>query len=152
MITVYGRVTEMEPSAPPGPYEPPVVPPEEIGTEAWALAQELRTRGTGVARGVGRPIAVRSGTTLQKDIVHPMREVVRRGETVQDGEATLESREVETEAVEGREGEAPVESWMHVHIVLDPPHSGEIEINAPGFAVSAMLAVGGRARVMLSAS
>jgi len=152
MITVYGTVTEMEASAPPGPYEPPEVPPEEVGTEAWALAQELRTKGTGVARGVGRPVAVRSGTTLQQDIVHPMREVVPRGETVQDGEATLDSREVETAAVEGREGEAPVESWMHVHITLDPPHAGEIEINAPGFAVSAMLTVGGRARVMLSAS
>jgi hypothetical protein len=99
MITVYGRVTEMEASAPPGPYEPPVVPPEEVGTEAWALAQGLRTKG-----------------------------------------------------VEPREGEPVVENWMHVHIVLDPPHSGEIEINAPGFAVSAMLTVGGRARVMLSAS
>lgn len=162
MITVYGHVTEIEPTTPPRvevPEEPPPVIPEGVeAADVRTLRQNLTVpRQVGPGPKPGRRIAVRSGATLQQDVVHPGREVVPRGETVQDGEAILESRTVETDPerqVDTREGEEQLEleSWVHVHVVLDPPHAGEIEIDMPGFAAGGMLAVGNRARVMLSAS
>jgi hypothetical protein len=78
MVTVYGRVTEIEPTVPGGP---PVEPPPEPLT---------------------------------------------------------------------REGEPPepAKTWVHVHVVLDPPSSGEVEFNAPEHHVSGLLTVDGRCRVM----
>jgi hypothetical protein len=50
------------------------------------------------------------------------------------------------------EGEAPPQTWVHVHIVLNPPHAGEITVECPETQVGGMLVVGGRARVMLASN
>jgi hypothetical protein len=50
------------------------------------------------------------------------------------------------------EGEEPPKTWVHVHIVLNPPHAGEITVECPQTQVGGMLVVGGRARVMLASN
>jgi hypothetical protein len=50
------------------------------------------------------------------------------------------------------EGEEPPKTWVHVHIVLNPPHAGELTLECPETQVSGMLVVGGRARVMLASN
>jgi hypothetical protein len=50
------------------------------------------------------------------------------------------------------EGEEPPQTWVHVHIVLNPPHAGELTIECPQTQVGGMLVVGGRARVMLASN
>jgi hypothetical protein len=50
------------------------------------------------------------------------------------------------------EGEEPPKTWIHVHIVLNPPHAGELTIECPETQVGGMLVVGGRARVMLASN
>ena len=98
MITVYGKVTEIEPTAPPAPEPPPEPPPElPLGLE-------------GLRRQAGRA------------------------------------------APEPREGEEVAKSWVHVHITLDAPHSGEITVEVPETQVGGMLVVDGRARVMLASN
>jgi hypothetical protein len=54
--------------------------------------------------------------------------------------------------VEPREGEEAPKLWVHVHILLDAPHMGELQVNAPESQVSGMLMVDGRARVILSSN
>jgi hypothetical protein len=54
--------------------------------------------------------------------------------------------------VEPREGEDEPKLWVHVHIQLDAPHVGELQVNAPESQVSGMLMVDGRARVTLSSN
>jgi hypothetical protein len=50
------------------------------------------------------------------------------------------------------EGEEPPKTWVHVHIVLNPPHAGELTLECPETQVSGMLVVGGRARVSLASN
>ena len=57
--------------------------------------------------------------------------------------------------VEPREGEVPPEApknWVHIHIKLDEPHVGELQVNAPESQVTGMLQIGGRARVMFASN
>jgi hypothetical protein len=54
--------------------------------------------------------------------------------------------------VEPREGEEAPKLWVRVHILLDAPHVGELQVNAPESQVSGTLMVDGRARVMLSSN
>jgi hypothetical protein len=51
-----------------------------------------------------------------------------------------------------REGEEAPKLWVHVHILLDPPHVGELQVNAPESQVGGLLVVDGRARVMVSSN
>jgi hypothetical protein len=51
-----------------------------------------------------------------------------------------------------REGEEEPKLWVHVHILLDAPHVGELQVNALESQVGELLVVDGRARVMLSSS
>jgi hypothetical protein len=53
---------------------------------------------------------------------------------------------------EPRAGEEEPKLWVHVHILLDAPHVGELQVNAPESQVSGTLMVDGRARVMLSSN
>jgi len=53
------------------------------------------------------------------------------------------------------EGEVPVEppkDWVHIHIRLDEPHAGELQVNAPESQVGGLLAMGGRARVTFASN
>lgn len=54
--------------------------------------------------------------------------------------------------VEPREGEEAPKLWVHIHILLDAPHVGELQVNAPESQVSGMLMVDGRARIILSSN
>ena len=51
-----------------------------------------------------------------------------------------------------REGEEEPKTWVHVHIKLDEPHAGELQVNAPESQVSGMLEVDGRARVTVASN
>jgi hypothetical protein len=51
-----------------------------------------------------------------------------------------------------REGEEEPKLWVHVHILLDAPHVGELQVNAPESQVGGLLVVDGRARVMVSSN
>lgn len=54
-----------------------------------------------------------------------------------------------------REGEAPVEepkNWVHIHVRLDEPHAGELQVNAPESQVGGLLEIGGRARVTFASN
>lgn len=51
-----------------------------------------------------------------------------------------------------REGEEEPKLWVHIHIALDAPHAGELQVNAPESQVGGLLVVDGRARVMVSSS
>jgi hypothetical protein len=51
-----------------------------------------------------------------------------------------------------REGEEPPKTWVHVHIVLNSPHAGELTLECPQTQVGGMLTVGARARVMLASN
>jgi hypothetical protein len=51
-----------------------------------------------------------------------------------------------------REGEEEPKLWVHIHILLDAPHVGELQVNAPESQVSGLLVVDGRARVMVSSN
>jgi hypothetical protein len=53
---------------------------------------------------------------------------------------------------EPREGEEEPKLWVHIHILLDAPHVGELQVNAPESQVGGMLVVDGRARVMVSSN
>ena len=53
---------------------------------------------------------------------------------------------------EPREGEEEPKLWVHVHIKLDEPHAGELQVNAPESQVSGMLVVDGRARVSVASN
>jgi hypothetical protein len=59
------------------------------------------------------------------------------------------------QAVTPREGELPAEEpklWVHIHILLDPPHVGELQVNALESQVGGLLVVDGRARVSVSSN
>jgi len=56
------------------------------------------------------------------------------------------------EPAKPRAGEEESKRWVHVHIVLDAPHEGELQVNAPESQVGTMLVLGGRARVMVSSN
>jgi hypothetical protein len=51
-----------------------------------------------------------------------------------------------------REGEEAPKLWVHIHILLDAPHAGELQVNAPESQVGGLLVVDGRARVMVSSN
>jgi hypothetical protein len=51
-----------------------------------------------------------------------------------------------------REGEEEPKLWVHVHILLDAPHVGELQVNAPESQVGGLLVVDGRARVSVSSN
>jgi hypothetical protein len=55
-------------------------------------------------------------------------------------------------AAEPREGEEAPKLWVHVHILLDPPHVGELQVNAPESQVGGLLVVDGRARITVSSN
>lgn len=40
-------------------------------------------------------------------------------------------------------------TWVHIHVALDAPHTGELQIAAPESAAGTMLVLGGRARVFV---
>lgn len=47
--------------------------------------------------------------------------------------------------------EAP-KTWVHIHVKLDAPHVGELQVNAPESQVTGMLQIGGRVRVMFASN
>ena len=51
-----------------------------------------------------------------------------------------------------REGEEEPKTWVHVHIKLDEPHAGELQVNAPESQVGGLLVVDGRARVSVASN
>jgi hypothetical protein len=53
---------------------------------------------------------------------------------------------------ESREGDEAPKLWVHVHILLDAPHVGELQVNALESQVGGMLVVDGRARVSVSSN
>ena len=112
MITIYGRVTEIEATVPPPPEAPPPeIPVEEGGAVLTQFERDLR------------------------DSVPNYRAVV-----------------VVPASASTREGEEPAKTWVHVHVVLDSPHAGELTVECPETQVSGMLMVGGRARIMLASN
>jgi hypothetical protein len=80
---------------------------------------------------------------------NPAEEAVRQAER-----ALRESLPVyrAVEAPTPRAGEEPAKTWVHVHVKLDAPHSGEITVECPEVQVGGMLLVGGRARLMVASN
>jgi hypothetical protein len=102
----------------------------------------------------GRVVSIESTGPPELDPVEPLPEEPIAAQALQTMRDLMPSyyRARVVPQAELREGEEAPKLWVHVHILLDPPHAGELQVNAPESQVGGLLVVDGRARVIVSSN
>jgi hypothetical protein len=149
-VTVYGRVVSIESTGPPELDAPPEVPeapetPEVLALRAMRNDMPAYYRARAIA-----PVLPERPTAQESQQEYG---IATGGAVATQTQGAMERENAPTRvsAREGVEDEAP-KTWVHIHILLDAPHAGELQVNAPESQVGGLLVVDGRARVMVSSN
>jgi hypothetical protein len=161
-ITVYGRVVSIESTGPPeldlppeapAPPEAPEAPPPPGAAQLPAAMAMRAMRDDMPAYYRARAMApvLPDRPTAQESQQEYGIATGGAVATQTQGAMERENAPKRVSAREGVEDEEP-KLWVHIHILLDAPHVGELQVNAPESQVGGLLVVDGRARVMVSSN
>lgn len=152
-ITVYGRVVSIESTGPPeldAPTEAPEAPLDPLAPEVLAL-RAMRDDMPAYYRARAIAPVLPDRPTAQESQQEYAIATGGAVATQTQGAMERENAPARMSVREGVEDEEP-KLWVHIHILLDAPHVGELQVNAPESQVGGLLVVDGRARVMVSSN